>query len=215
MSAERHIDALLIERIRSGEAAAWEDLIARYEGRLLAFVEVRLRDRAAAEDVVQETFIGLLTSLPHYDGSRHLEGYLFTIAAHKLTDHLRRSGRRPALSLSSTEGSQGENRAVSPEPALSSCLRSRERQQLEEQALVTALAQIIEHWRQRGDWHKLMTAELLFVAGLANQAVARRLKVTEQQVATVKFECLRKLQQSVRAQGLSSDVFPELAEVEG
>ncbi len=215
MSADRQIDTLLIERIRTGESAAWQDLIARYEGRLLAFVEVRLRDRAAAEDVVQETFIGLLTSLPHYDGSRHLEGYLFTIAAHKLTDHLRRSGRRPALSLSSTEDSNGENRAVSNEPALSSCLRSRERQQLEEQALVTAWQQIIDHWRGRGDWHKLMTAELLFVAGCANQEAARRLSMTEQQVANVKFECLRKLQQSVRAQGLSSDVFPELAEIEG
>ena len=69
-------------------------MIARFEGRLLAFVEVRLRDRAASEDVVQEAFVGFLTSLPNYNESRPLEGYLFSIAAHKLTDHLRPAGVR-------------------------------------------------------------------------------------------------------------------------
>ena len=40
-------EELLISRIRRGDAAAWEECIARYEGRLLAFVESRLRNRAA------------------------------------------------------------------------------------------------------------------------------------------------------------------------
>ena len=58
---------LLVERIRSGKPEAWNELISQYEGRLLSFVESRLRRRAASEDVVQETFIGFLTSLPNYD----------------------------------------------------------------------------------------------------------------------------------------------------
>ena len=36
-------DQFLIQRISDGDPVAWEDLIARYEGRLLAFVEHRLR----------------------------------------------------------------------------------------------------------------------------------------------------------------------------
>ena len=90
-------DRLLIDRIRDGDAAAWEDLIARYEGRLLAFVHRRIHDRTASEDVVQETFVGFLNSLPNYDGRRPLESYLFSICAYKLTDHLRREGRRPSV----------------------------------------------------------------------------------------------------------------------
>jgi DNA-directed RNA polymerase specialized sigma24 family protein len=55
---------LLTRRIRSVESEAWGGLIARFEGRLLAFVQSRTPNRAAAEDVVQETCIGFLTSLP-------------------------------------------------------------------------------------------------------------------------------------------------------
>ena len=92
-------DALLVRQVRAGDAEAWRQLIERFEGRLLAFVDSRLRDRAASEDVVQETFIGFLTSLPHYDEKRDMEAYLFSIAAHKLTDHLRKQGRRPDRSV--------------------------------------------------------------------------------------------------------------------
>src|SRR5438034_2051571 len=93
-------DRLLIQQIRSGDSQAWTQLIARYEGRLLAFVERRLRDRAASEDVVQETFVGFLNSLPNFDEHRELQTYLFTIASHKLTDHLRRLGRHPMRTVS-------------------------------------------------------------------------------------------------------------------
>src|ERR1700735_541638 len=90
-----HAETLLTRQVRAGDTHAWRQLIERYEGRLIAFVDSRLRDRAASEDVVQETFIGFLTSLPHYDEKRDMEAYLFSIAAHKLTDHLRQQGRRP------------------------------------------------------------------------------------------------------------------------
>ena len=63
-------DNLLIDRIRAGQSDAWTELIARYEGRLLAFVESRTKHRGVAEDLVQETFIGFLTSLPNYDQRR-------------------------------------------------------------------------------------------------------------------------------------------------
>ena len=95
-------DRLLIQEIRQGDKRAWETLIARYEGRLLAFVDRRLRDRAASEDVVQETFVGFITSLPNFDEKRELQTYLFTIASHKLTDHLRKTGRHPLKALSET-----------------------------------------------------------------------------------------------------------------
>src|SRR5712691_9364030 len=97
-------DRLLVQQIRQADPRAWDALIARYEGRLLAFVQRRLRDRAASEDVVQDTFIGFLTSLPNFDERRELQTYLFTIASHKLTDQLRRLGRHPLHHVSDSPG---------------------------------------------------------------------------------------------------------------
>src|SRR5437879_8723728 len=102
MSSEN--DRLLIGQIRQGDTRAWDHLIASYEGRLLAFVHRRLHDRSASEDIVQETFIGFLNSLPHFDDRRELQTYLFTIASHKLTDHLRRSGRHPLHPATDSSG---------------------------------------------------------------------------------------------------------------
>src|SRR5260370_41452696 len=109
-------DRLIVAQIRQGDAHAWEDLIGRYEGRLLAFVNRRLHDRAASEDVVQETFVGFLNSLPNFDDKRELQTYLFTIASHKLTDHLRRVGRHP-LHLVSDSAADLLNQQFDQHPA--------------------------------------------------------------------------------------------------
>lgn len=213
MSAANQSDNLLIQRIRAGEADAWTELIARFEGRLLAYVEGRMHQRAAAEDIVQEAFIGFLTSLPNYDARQPLEGYLFSIAAHKLTDHLRREGRRPTLPLAPTSsctstGWQPPDRAR----AASSIVRQSERQHLEEKALVTALGDQIQQWRTRDQWDKLKCLEMLFVRGWANKDVAIQLGLSEQTVANYKFEFIAKMQTAVRKQGLPPEVFPELYE---
>jgi RNA polymerase sigma-70 factor (ECF subfamily) len=202
---------LLVEQIRTGQPDAWNALIAQYEGRLLSFVDSRLRRRASSEDVVQETFIGFLTSLPNYDTRRPLESYLFSIAAHKLTDHLRREGRRPALPLSSTAASSGGSWDMpgGGRPA-SSIARSGERRELEEEALARGIGEQIDHWRVKGDWEKVKCMELLFVRGAANKDVATTLGITEQQVANFKFDFLDRLRKLIKNQRLNEDVFPEL-----
>jgi RNA polymerase sigma-70 factor (ECF subfamily) len=204
-----HSDELLIAAVRRGDEEAWRQLIERYEGRLLAFVGGRVPDRATAEDVVQETFIGLLVSLPNYDAGRSLEGYLFSIAAHKLVDRLRRTGRRPVTSLpeSSTGGASEPVARVRP---ASSLMRSAERRGLEESALAQVLADQIAHWRRRGQWQKLKCLELILTGGRSNKEAARELATTEQNVANIKFEFLERLQQALRRQQLPRDVFPEL-----
>jgi RNA polymerase sigma-70 factor (ECF subfamily) len=211
MSGVSQTDRLLIDRIRSGEENAWGDLISRYEGRLLAFAESRLGKRAPSEDIVQETFIGFLNSLPNFDGRRSLESYLFAICAYKLTDHLRREGRRPALPLSATsKSSGGEWQLPGSDRRASSIVRSGERQDLEEEALAEALREQVDHWKKRGDLTKLKCIELLFVRGWPNKEVATELGISEQQVANFKFDFLARTRSMVRRQRLSQDIFPEL-----
>lgn len=208
-------DQLLVDEIRLGKPDAWNRLIAQYEGRLLAFVESRLSyrkggQRAASEDVVQDAFIGFLNSLPNYDSRRPLESWLFSIAAHKLTDYMRREGRRPAIPLSSGEGSSGNWELTGGAREASSVARSGERRGLEDEALAAGISGQIDRWRQAGDWQKIQCMELLFVAGQPNKQVAETLGLSEQQVANFKFDFLERLRNVVRSQRLSEDVFPEL-----
>lgn len=203
--------ATLIYAIRAGDAGAWQSLIAKFEGRLLAFAESRLKDRASSEDIVQETFIGFLTSLPNYDSRRPLEGYLFSICAYKLTDHLRKVGRRPPLvSTRSREGDDLTMQLPGSARVASSIVRSGERKRLEEEAVAEATRDSIQRWKERGDWQKLRCLELLLVCGLANKDVAQRTGLTEQQVANLKSDFYIRLKSIIQRSGLDSDVFPEL-----
>jgi RNA polymerase sigma-70 factor (ECF subfamily) len=202
-------DRLLIQQIRQGDSRAWETLIARYEGRLLAFVQRRLRDRATSEDVVQETFVGFLNSLPNFDDRRELQTYLFTIASHKLTDHLRRSGRHPLRSLSEANADLLDQQ-LDHNPTASSRARSDERKNLECEAIVRTLGQLLRGWQERGEWMRLKVLELLWVKGWANRDVAAFLRISEQQVANYRFAAVKKLSEQIRDAGLSADVFPEL-----
>lgn len=213
MNSPSDIDQLLVERISQGDSEAWEELIARYEGRLLAFVESRLRNRSTSEDIVQEAFIGFLNSLPNYDRRRSLEGYLFSICAYKLTDQLRREGRRPAIALSqaTADSSNAPWQIVSDKArGASTIARSVERKQLEEQALIESLRSQIQKWQERGDWTKLKCIELLFVVGLSNKEVAENLEITEQQVANFKFDFVTRTKSLIGRQDLNLEVFPDL-----
>jgi RNA polymerase sigma-70 factor (ECF subfamily) len=204
-------EQLLTEQIRQGDEAAWRQLIAQYEGRLLAYVQTRLGRRPICEDIVQDTFLGFLTSLPYYDGRRSLESYLFSICAHKLTDYLRREGRRPAIALSAL-ASESSRHADLPDSGrrASSIARSSERLRLEEEALVAVLRDQITYWQHRGEWTKIRCMELLFVRGRANKEVAEMLALSEQQVANYKFDFLARLRTAVRKFGPSRDIFPDL-----
>jgi RNA polymerase sigma-70 factor (ECF subfamily) len=203
-------EILMIDSIRAGDTNAWQQLIDRFEGRLLAFVGSRLVDRSHAEDIVQETFFGFLNSLPNFDCQRPLESYLFSIAAYKLTDHLRREGRRHTLAFNSgNDSSDGAQQVPAPFRAVSSMARSMERRDTEEIALVEALKEQIEKWKAKSDWQKLKCIELLFVSGNSNKDTAEMLGVSEQQVANYKSDFVLR-SKTLISRMASRETFPEL-----
>ena len=61
-------DAQLIERIETGDEAAFESLYERYFPRIFSFVNRRLGNRADTEETVQEVFINVFSSLGSYRG---------------------------------------------------------------------------------------------------------------------------------------------------
>jgi RNA polymerase sigma-70 factor (ECF subfamily) len=192
-------DASLLAAVRRGDSSAWEELIAQFEGRLLAFAKSRLHDEAGAEDVVQEAFLGFLLSLPNYDESTPLESFLFAITAHKLTDALRRAGNRPALSpmVGSTSGTSNE--PVGKDRKASSLARSREGRTGERKVISDCLRRLIQAWLSRGEFERLQCLELLFVLGWSNRDTAFKLGISEQTVANHKSYVVGKLKEAAAA----------------
>jgi RNA polymerase sigma-70 factor (ECF subfamily) len=191
--------AWLVEQIRSGSETAWRSLIEIYEGRLSAFVAGRIRDRHALEDIVQETFLGFLRSLPHFDSSRDLESYLFTIAAHKIRDHLRRQSRHPLALLDDLDQPESPREPAAGVRGPSSLLASAERLQGEEERLSTALAAILDEWRRAGDFRRIKCIELMLVAGWSNRDTAEFLGLAEQQAANYKFQLVERLSRKTKS----------------
>jgi RNA polymerase sigma-70 factor (ECF subfamily) len=206
-------DAYLVEQIREGDADAWQALIDRYEGRLMAYTDSRIRNRASSEDIVQEAFVGFLISLPNYDGGRPLESYLFSICAYKLTDHLRREGRRPSIQMHRRGSSGGgQIEPVGGDRVASSIARSVERKEIEETAVRDAITEQIARWKSGDGWSKLKAIEMLFVRGLPNKEVAAELDLSEQQIANYKSDFQIRLRSIITRMSLDEGVFPELAE---
>jgi len=107
-------EQLLLEH-RQGDPEAFRILIDRYRDDLFRFLYRLVGSKAGAEDVFQETFLQVHISADTFDVSRRLRPWLFTIAANKGRDFLRRKGRRQALELSAPVGGSdgGDSRPTS------------------------------------------------------------------------------------------------------
>ncbi len=97
-------DSDLLKRHLDGDGSAFGDLIERYRQELYAFLTRFTGDRHLAEDVFQETFLQLHVSAATFDTSRRLKPWLFTIAANKARDALRKRTRRQMAALDANPG---------------------------------------------------------------------------------------------------------------
>ena len=92
-------DEQLIAAYQGGDRNSFTDLVSRYERELFHFLVRFLSDKAAAEDVFQETFLQIHQSAHDFDTQRRFRPWLFTIAANKARDLIRSNARRPTNPL--------------------------------------------------------------------------------------------------------------------
>ena len=93
-------DEVLFEKHRRGDLNAFRTLIERHQNDLLRFLFRLVGDQAGAEDVFQESFLQAHLAAHTFDMERRFRPWLYTIAANKARDHLRKKGRRKTLDLS-------------------------------------------------------------------------------------------------------------------
>jgi RNA polymerase sigma-70 factor, ECF subfamily len=77
----------------AGSESAFEQIVRRYQRPVISLIARMTGDRAAAEDLAQETFVKAHRSLGAFDATRRLSSWLFRIAHNTAIDALRRSRR--------------------------------------------------------------------------------------------------------------------------
>ncbi len=100
-------DEQLVEQYRAGRREAFAQIVQRYEGDLFRFLVRFVRRPAVADDLFQETFLQVHVSIEQFDTTRRFRPWLFTIAANKARDHLRRNKNAAVNILTSPAGGAG------------------------------------------------------------------------------------------------------------
>jgi RNA polymerase sigma-70 factor, ECF subfamily len=76
-------DGALIERLQAGEERAFIDLVERYSGAVTRLASVYAPSTAVAEQVVQETWVGVLRGLDRFERRSSFRSWLFQIALNR------------------------------------------------------------------------------------------------------------------------------------
>jgi RNA polymerase sigma-70 factor (ECF subfamily) len=92
-------DEALMAAYQKGDLGAFAELVSRHEKRLWNFLRRFVRERTAAEDLLQEVFVRMIKSAPEWQPTAKVSTWLYTIARNLCTDHARRQVHRDALSL--------------------------------------------------------------------------------------------------------------------
>ena len=92
-------DEALMFRYKRGEVRAFEVLMVRHRTAIFNFIFRYTRDRTAAEDLMQETFLRLIKAAESYEKSAKFTTFLYTIARNLCVDASRRGKHRQATSL--------------------------------------------------------------------------------------------------------------------
>ena len=165
----------LLARAKEGDDAALEDLLRRYQPRIYRFGMKMCRNPDAAEDVVQETLLAMVRTLPGFRGDASVSTWLYTIARSFCIKRRRRRKFAPAreLSLESDRPVEAANLPDSAAPP-DRVVEDHETRQALEKALASLSAPYREVLVLR-DVEGLSAAEVASVTGLSVEAVKSRL----------------------------------------
>lgn len=175
-------EAQFIERLRAGEAAAFDRLIGERSGEVYALLYRLTEDPEEARDLTQETFLRAFQSISRFRGDADLKTWLYRIAINQARNRWRwwrRRHRDVTVSLDAPDG-QSEHtlgarlHAVGNNPEQETLLREREN------SLRTALRSLSRSYRE--------TVILRDVEGLSYEEIASALEIS---VGTVKSRLSR------------------------
>ena len=92
-------DHQLVSAVRRGDERAFEQLYARYQRRIGAYVLGMVKDHGRAEDVTQEVFVAALRRMRETERPIAFKPWIYEIAKNACIDQFRRSRRAEEISF--------------------------------------------------------------------------------------------------------------------
>ena len=105
----------LLEALRAGDEAAFMTLVERFQSALLRLALTYVHDRAVAEEVVQDTWIGVLKGLDHFEWRASLKTWIFHILINRAKTSAQREGRTIPFSAAWDSATEPDGPSVPPE----------------------------------------------------------------------------------------------------
>jgi len=141
-------DTDVVQAFLSGDERGFEELVERYQVRLLNFVYRTIGDREKAEDLVQEVFIRVYRHLHRFDPAKKFSTWVYTIASNLAKNELRNRSRNPLVLFQAIKKNwEDEDRPLQFEDSASrpdDLYRKRHLRELVEETV----AKLPEHHRQ-------------------------------------------------------------------
>jgi RNA polymerase sigma-70 factor (ECF subfamily) len=108
-------DREILELLRAGDEEAFAGLCDRFGRSMLRIARLHVRDRAVAEEVVQETWVAVLEGIDRFEGRSSLRTWIFRILSNRAKTRGEREGRTvPFSALISTEAQADAEPSVNP-----------------------------------------------------------------------------------------------------
>lgn len=107
-------DGGLLEALQQGEEAAFAALLERYQQPLLRLATCFVKSRAVAEEVVQDTWLGVLQGLDRFEARSSLKTWIFRILVNRAKTRAQREGRTASFSSLVTVEIEAAEAAVEP-----------------------------------------------------------------------------------------------------
>jgi RNA polymerase sigma-70 factor (ECF subfamily) len=104
-------DAELVAALKRGDEAVFADLVDAYSPGLMRMAMMFVRDRAVAEEVVQETWIAVLRGIDRFEGRSSLRTWIFRI----LMNTAKTRGQRESRSVPFSAAAGGDEPSVDPD----------------------------------------------------------------------------------------------------
>lgn len=96
-------DEQLVALTVKGDVSAFNEIVARWEGRLYNFVYRYIGDAEEAKDITQESFVRAYSHLEGFRGQSKFSSWLYQIALNLCRSKLRRKQSRPMVSIDDRE----------------------------------------------------------------------------------------------------------------